>query len=145
MAKPPPKPMSPDEIREAASGFYQTQIERCTSLGIDVGGLPVGHLAYRCRTWSEYVRTRDALELQCRGNLENVWNGRPISKMLLRDPIRLSRSKRSSIADTTPGWRTGIWFVPSGVGAVIVRMCGWVTVAIESVSHLLHSLGSAEH
>ena len=81
--------MSPDEIREAASGFYQTQIERCTSLGIDVGGLPVGHLAYRCRTWSEYVRTRDALELQCRGNLENVWNGRPISKMLLRDPIPL--------------------------------------------------------
>ncbi len=43
----------------------------------------------RLRTWAEYVVVRDDLERSCVGNLENVWNGRPISKISLREPLPL--------------------------------------------------------
>src|SRR6266446_2726439 len=75
-----------------AGPFYRRQVERCSELGIDAGALPVSHLAVRTRTWREYLVLRDGFEDRSVANLENVWNGRPISKLLLADPLQLSES-----------------------------------------------------
>ena len=70
--------------------------ERWSELGIDAGALPVSHLAVRTRTWREYLVLRDELEERSVANLENVWNGRPISKLLLADPCGSPSRRRSS-------------------------------------------------
>ena len=77
------------ELIGDVAAFYELQAGRCRSLGIEVADLPVSHVAYRARTWREYVGLRDRLETFCIANRENMWNGRPISKLLLKEPIRL--------------------------------------------------------
>lgn len=76
-----------DAVLDQVPTFVRQQGERCAAIGIDVAGLPISHVAIRMRTWRHYVALRDALERVSVGNLENVWNGRPISKLALRDPI----------------------------------------------------------
>ncbi len=68
---------------------YVRQIERLAGLGIDAGGHPVSHVAVRAPTWTEYVFVREGLEGSASSNVENVWNGRPISKIVLRAPLDL--------------------------------------------------------
>jgi hypothetical protein len=70
--------------------FFVLQAQRCADLGIDVADFPIGHVAHRSRTWREYVATRDELERVASANVENVWNGRPISKLLLEQPVSVS-------------------------------------------------------
>jgi len=64
---------------------------------------------------TEEVHLRTLLERHATANLENVWNGRPISKILLADPLRVldatpvpssSSSHRSTSAST--GWASSI-------------------------------------
>lgn len=74
-------------VLAAVPAFYAEQAEKCADVGIDVEGFPVSHVAVRTRTWRDYVELRDALEEVSTANLENVWNGRPISKLMLREPV----------------------------------------------------------
>jgi predicted metalloenzyme YecM len=73
------------------AAFYEQQVSRCEDRGIDARSLPLSHVAVRTRTWRAYVEQRDELERHCAANLENIWNGRPISKLLLAEPIPLGR------------------------------------------------------
>jgi hypothetical protein len=61
----------------------------------------------RVPDWDLYVHQRTLLERHATGNLENVWNGRPISKIVLADAF--SREHRAVLtgqqfqsADTEP-------------------------------------------
>lgn len=74
-------------LRRVVPDFYEQQIDRLADLGIDAAGYPVSHIAVRVPTWREYVAARSSLEAVATGNLENVWNGRPISKIVLADPL----------------------------------------------------------
>jgi predicted metalloenzyme YecM len=74
-------------IRMELPQFHEQQVERCAQLGLEAKDLRLSHVAVRMRTWNEYVAARDSIETACVGNLENVWNGRPISKMLLAEPL----------------------------------------------------------
>ena len=69
------------------AAFYEQQAARCRALGIEVSGLPISHVAFRARTWREYLSLRERLEQLAVANRENVWNGRPISKIVLAEPI----------------------------------------------------------
>src|SRR5260370_11579644 len=70
-------------------GFAAMQHERLLARGIDIGPYPLSHLAVRVPDWDQYVHLRTLLERHATANHEDVWNGRPISKILLADPLRL--------------------------------------------------------
>src|SRR5262249_53422770 len=78
-------------LRSAVPEFYQRQISRLAALGVDAAGYPLSHVAMRVPTWREYVAARTRLEAVATANLENVWNGRPISKIALAEPIPAGR------------------------------------------------------
>ncbi|HEX7171995.1 MAG TPA: VOC family protein [Candidatus Limnocylindria bacterium] len=61
--------------------FAAMQRDRLTARGIDIAPYALSHLAFRVADWDRYVHLRTLLERHATENLENVWNGRPISKM----------------------------------------------------------------
>src|SRR6266498_3325739 len=96
-------------------GFAAMQHERLLARGIDIRPYPLSHLAVRVPDWDQYVHLRTLLERHATANHEDVWNGRPISKILLADPLRVldatpvpssSSSRRSTSAST--GWASSI-------------------------------------
>lgn len=101
--------MTVADVLGDAKAFYGQQRDRCAALGIDVRGLPVGHLACRMRTWAEYVAARDELERWCIGNLENVWNGRPISKILLAEPLPLGDGVTVDLIELIPPFHQRVY------------------------------------
>jgi len=70
-------------------GFAAMQHERLLARGIDIRPYPLSHLAVRVPDWDQYVHLRTLLERHATANQEDVWNGRPISKILLADPLRV--------------------------------------------------------
>jgi predicted metalloenzyme YecM len=79
-----------NDIIADSQTFFSLQLERLNALQIDISGCEISHLAYRTRTCEEYLRTRDKIERRCTSNIENVWNGRPMSIMQLEEPLALS-------------------------------------------------------
>ena len=67
-------------------GFFRRQRARLSDLGIDISGCEISHFAYRTDTYEEYLEKRESIERYCKSNIENVWNGRPISIMQLDTP-----------------------------------------------------------
>src|SRR5213080_3625858 len=63
------------------------QRDRLVARGIDIAPYPLSHLAVRVADWDLYVQQRTLLERHARANLEDVWNGRPISKIVLAEPL----------------------------------------------------------
>ena len=61
--------------------FAANQRARLATRGIDIAPYALSHLAYRVPDWDQYVHLRTLLERHATANLENVWNGRPISKI----------------------------------------------------------------
>jgi predicted metalloenzyme YecM len=69
--------------------FAALQRDRLLALGIDITPYALSHIAVRVPEWDQYVHIRRLLERHASSNLENVWNGRPISKILLSPPIEV--------------------------------------------------------
>ncbi len=69
--------------------FVAHQRDRLASRGIDITPYPLSHLAYRVPEWGQYLHVRTLLERHATANLENVWNGRPMSKILLMQPLEV--------------------------------------------------------
>lgn len=90
------------EILGDYTEFYTMQAKRLQKLGIDIDDLEVSHLAFRTETLAEYLVVRQKLESICSANLENIWNGRPISKLLLQEPLQISRSATTSLIELIP-------------------------------------------
>lgn len=82
--------------------FYHEQCNKLAELGIKVDDVPVSHLAFTCESNQEYLALREALENMCLANVENVWNGRPISKILLAKPESLSSQTDFSLLELIP-------------------------------------------
>lgn len=90
------------EILGDYAGFVRDLDERLRRLGIDTTGRELSHLAYRTSTFDEYLRVRDAIEDVSSANVENEWNGRPISKLLLREPLELGNGHTVSLVELIP-------------------------------------------
>lgn len=69
--------------------FAAQQRDRLLARGIDIAPYPLSHLAVRVADWDLYVLQRTLLERHARTNLENVWNGRPISLIELSAPLEV--------------------------------------------------------
>ena len=67
--------------------FAAMQRDRLVARDIDISPYPLSHLAVRVADWDLYVHQRTLLERHASANLENVWNGRPISLILLAEPL----------------------------------------------------------
>src|SRR5256885_17137142 len=67
--------------------FAAMQRGRLLTRGIDIAPYPLSHLAVRVADWDLYIHQRTLLERHARANLEGVWNGRPISKIVLDEPL----------------------------------------------------------
>ena len=112
--------------------FTALQRDRLAARGIDIAPYELSHLAVRVPEWDQYVHLRTLLERHAIANLENVWNGRPISMILLAEPLasstaRSSRSSSSSRPSTSGStrwaWSTSAWSSarrstpsPAGIG-----------------------------
>ena len=67
--------------------FAAQQRDRLLARGIDIRPYALSHLAFRVPEWDQYVHLRTLLERHATANAENVWNGRPISLILLAEPL----------------------------------------------------------
>lgn len=82
--------------------FFTLQKSRLAERNIDISNCGISHLAYRTETYGEYLVLRDRIELHCVANIENVWNGRPISKMLLKSALDLGQGFEVSLIELIP-------------------------------------------
>lgn len=89
--------------------FYVKTCARLSSLEIDVSELPLSHLAFRTRTHREYLSVRDVLEQHAIASLENVWNDRPISKILLKKPLALAPQASVDLIELIPPFHKSIY------------------------------------
>ena len=69
--------------------FTSMQRDRLAARGVDITPYPLSHLAVRVADWDLYVHQRTLLERHARANREDVWNGRPISKIVLAEPLEV--------------------------------------------------------
>ena len=67
--------------------FVAMQRDRLIARGIDIAPYPLSHLAVRVADWDLYIHQRTLLERHASTNRENLWNGRPISLIVLAEPL----------------------------------------------------------
>jgi predicted metalloenzyme YecM len=82
--------------------FAAQQRDRLATLGIDITPYGLSHLAYRVPEWDEYVRVRGLIERHAVANSENVWNGRPISLIVLAEPLEVLDGKVVELIELIP-------------------------------------------
>jgi predicted metalloenzyme YecM len=82
--------------------FAALQRDRLHALGIDIEAYALSHFAVRVDDWDGYVHLRTLLERHATSNLENVWNGRPISKILLAEPLEVLGGKPVPLIELIP-------------------------------------------
>ena len=82
--------------------FARTQSDRLAARGIDITPYPLSHLAVRVAEWALYVHKRTLLERHARANSENVWNGRPISLIVLDEPLEVLDGRLVSNIELIP-------------------------------------------
>lgn len=83
-------------------GFAAMQHERLPARGIDISPYALSHLAIRVPEWDQYVHLRTLLERHATANEETVWNGRPISKIVLATPVDVLDGKTVTDIELIP-------------------------------------------
>ncbi|WP_182375979.1 VOC family protein [Nocardioides sp. WS12] len=83
-------------------GFAAKQERGLLDRGIDISSCALSHLAVRVAEWDDYLRVRGQLENLAVMNSENVWNGRPISLMVLAEPLEVLDGKEVSLIELIP-------------------------------------------
>jgi predicted metalloenzyme YecM len=73
--------------------FAAQQRDRLLARGIDIDPYELSHFAFRVPEWDQYVHVRTLLERHASANSENVWNGRPISIIVLSEPLEVLEGK----------------------------------------------------
>ena len=94
--------MSMRDIIGDSRAFFSLQLARLSDLQIDISGCEISHLAYRTKTYAEYLGKREELERHCTSNIENVWNGRPMSIMQLEEPLELTAEFEFRVIELIP-------------------------------------------
>ena len=82
--------------------FAGMQRDRLLARGIDIAPYPLSHLAVRVADWDLYVHQRTLLEQHARANRENLWNGRPISLIVLAEPLDVLDGTPVSLIELIP-------------------------------------------
>ncbi|MFC6238750.1 VOC family protein [Longivirga aurantiaca] len=82
--------------------FAELQRHRLLDRGVDIAGYPLSHLAVRVADWDLYVHQRALLERHATANSENLWNGRPISLIVLAEPLTVLDGAPLSVIELIP-------------------------------------------
>jgi predicted metalloenzyme YecM len=82
--------------------FAAMQRDRLLARGIDIAPYALSHLAVRVPDWDLYVHQRTLLERLATGNFESVWNGRPIAKIVLAEPLVVLDGTPVSLIELIP-------------------------------------------
>jgi predicted metalloenzyme YecM len=82
--------------------FAAQQRDRLLARGIDIRPYSLSHLAFRVPEWDQYVHVRTLLERRATASIENVWNGRPISLIVLANPLEVLDGKVVSDIELIP-------------------------------------------
>ncbi len=82
--------------------FAAQQRDRLLARGIDIAPYELGHLAVRVPEWDQYVHLRTLLERHAIANMENVWNGRPMSMILLAEPLHVLDGQEIPLIELIP-------------------------------------------
>src|SRR5215475_6834832 len=82
--------------------FAAMQHERLLTRGIDIRPYALSHLAFRVPDWNQYVHLRTQLERHATANNESFWNGRPISKIVLAEPLVVLDGTQVSLIELIP-------------------------------------------
>ena len=82
--------------------FAARQRDRLLARHIDIAPYALSHLAFRVPEWDQYLRVRTQLERHAAGNHENVWNGRPISLIVLAQPLEVLDGKAVPLIELIP-------------------------------------------
>ena len=82
--------------------FANQQRERLLARDIDIAPYALSHLAFRVPEWDQYVHVRTLMERHATSNLENFWNGRPISLILLAEPLEVLDGKAVPMIELIP-------------------------------------------
>ena len=82
--------------------FAAQQRDRLLARGIDIAPYALSHFAFRVPEWDMYVRLRALLERHAVANRENVWNGRPISLIVLAEPLEVLGGKVVPLIELIP-------------------------------------------
>ncbi len=82
--------------------FATQQRDRLAARGIDIGTFDLSHLAYRVPEWEQYLHVRGLIERHAVANRENVWNGRPISLIVLAEPLEVLDDKVVRLIELIP-------------------------------------------
>ena len=78
------------------------QRDRLISRGIDIAPYRLSHLAVRVADWDMYVQQQALLEHHARANRESIWNGRPISLIVLSKPLDVMDGSPVSFIELIP-------------------------------------------
>jgi predicted metalloenzyme YecM len=114
--------MNVDNVLGDCRGFFSMICDRLAGLSIDVIRTPVSHLCYRVATLGEYAPIRDRLMASGHSYVEREFNGRPITLLMLRQPLTLSREATVSLIELpapkpSHAYPTGLEHVGFVVGA----------------------------
>src|SRR6188508_973799 len=82
--------------------FAAQQRDRLLARGIDIAPYELSHLAFRVPEWDQYVHLRTLLERHAIANVENVWNGRPMSLILLAEPLSVLEGQVIPLIELIP-------------------------------------------
>jgi predicted metalloenzyme YecM len=82
--------------------FAAMQRDRLLARGIDIAPYPLSHIAVRVADWDIYVHQRTLLERHATANRETVWNGRPISLIVLAEPLAVLDGTPVSLIELIP-------------------------------------------
>jgi len=96
---------APDPIADIIGdyrAFATMQRDRLLARGIDIAPYPLSHIAVRVADWDLYVHQRTLLERHAKANSENLWNGRPISLIVLAEPLDVLDGTPVSLIELIP-------------------------------------------
>lgn len=72
--------------------FFSDLLYRMKKTRINITGMPLSHFTYRVESTQEYDYLRDQIMLFCDEFVEPQFNGRAVSILILRNPLRLEDS-----------------------------------------------------
>lgn len=84
------------------AAWFEDALRQMTEAGMSIKSKPLSHIGLRTATNEAYRDFRDQLLPLCSGCVENVHNGRPIAKLLLRKPLQLSYGFKVSLIELMP-------------------------------------------
>ncbi len=96
--------------------FFSDLLRRQKEIGIDITEMPMSHLLYRTETLPEYNNLRDQLKTFCREFVETQFNGRAVSVLVLKEPLKLEDNFETDVIEL-PAPRF-VHMYPSGLESI---------------------------